>query len=163
MSESNEITDTQIRTFRNKFISISIIFFSGLISIIASISVQNDFDQSINSRDNAIRDAKIGAISSTIFLSLTLYIFLSELTDDEISLLQRFLLTIAYLIQFMNSILLVIACIYAFSNTSSNNNIQLSSLFSAIIPMASGISFLIVNIPKNYEEEPHNENEINSI
>ena len=163
MSESNEITDTQIRTLRNKLISSSIIFFSSLISIIASISVQNDFDQSINSRDNAIRDAKIGAISSTIFLGLTLYIFLSELTDDEISLLQRFLLTIAYLIQFMNSILLVIACIYAFSNTSSNNNIQLSSLFSAIIPMASGISFLIVNIPKKYEEESHNQNEINSI
>ena len=162
MSELNEITDTQIKTLRNKLISSAIIFFSGLISIIASISVQNDFDQSINSRDNAIRDAKIGAISSTIFLGLTLYIFLSELKDDEISLLQRFLLTISYLIQFINGILLVIACIYAFSNTSSNNNIQLSSLFSAIIPMASGISFLIVYIPKNYEEH-HNQNEINSI
>lgn len=162
MSEPNEITDMQIKTLRNKLISSAIIFFSGLISIIASISVQNDFDQSINSRDNAIRDAKIGAISSTIFLGLTLYIFLSELKDDEISLLQRFLLTISYLIQFINGILLVIACIYAFSNTSSNNNIQLSSLFSAIIPMASGISFLIVYIPKNYEES-HNQNEINNI
>ena len=150
-------TASYIRILRNKLILGSFIGLLGLLSIFEFISVQNDFESSINSRDNAFRDAKIGAISSCIFLSLTLCMFLSDLPDSDISLLQRFLITIAYLIQFINIILLVIACIYAFSSTSSNNNILISSFFSAIIPMASSIAFFIAYIFKN------NQNEINSI